>query len=239
MTHTRSQFLKAAVMFGLAVSSVAEAQGPVGQGPQGPRPPAGERGGPMGGGPMGGMMRGGPAGGQRDVAGPGNRGLRGPRGNPASLFLRMRRELQLTDEQVKKLEALQAAPAPKSNDSDLMRARADLMDATQGDGNLAKARVALDRMSALRNERVIAQLKLRQDARAVLTAEQKTKLDNMRSAMRRNGRAQLRSGLRAGRGGRGQGGPAMRGQPGGGPGQFGPGGMGPNRGPARGPGGGQ
>lgn len=111
------------------------------------------------------------------------------------MLLRMRSELQLTDDQVKKLEALQATPAPRTNEADLLRARADLLEATQGDGNLSKARAALDRMSALRNERMIAGLKQRQEARAVLTAEQKTRLDNWRG--QRQG--QLRGG-RAGRG---------------------------------------
>jgi len=56
------------------------------------------------------------------------------------MVLRLRSELQLTDEQVRKLEALQDAPATAANGADLLRARADLLEATQGDGNLAKAR---------------------------------------------------------------------------------------------------
>lgn len=195
MTHTRSQFLLAAAVFGLAMSSGAEAQSAGGQGPQGLRPPAGQRGGPDGQ-----MQRRGP-GAPGAMGERGNRAGRGARGNPAAMLLRLRSELSLTDDQVKRLEALRNTPAPKSNASELLRARADLMDAMQGDGNLPKARTALDRMSALRNERMIGGLKLRQDARAVLTAEQKTTLDNMRSAMRGTMRDDARQGLRDGRGG--------------------------------------
>jgi Spy/CpxP family protein refolding chaperone len=118
------------------------------------------------------------------------------RGNPATMMLRMRSELQLTEDQVKALEALQAAPAPRANEAEVLRARADLLEATQGDGNLSKARAALARLSGLRNERMIAGLKQRQEARAVLTAEQKTRLDNWRG--QRRGRE-----LRGGQGARG------------------------------------
>jgi hypothetical protein len=51
-------------------------------------------------------------------------------------------------------------------------------------------------MSALRNERVIGGLKLRQDARAVLNAEQRTTLDNMRKAMRGEARDKMRGTMR-------------------------------------------
>lgn len=154
----------------------------------------------------------------RDGDDAGSRGMRGQRGNPAATLLRLRSELQLTDDQVKKLETLQEMPVPSANEADLLRARADLLDATQGDGNLSKARAALDRMSALRNERMIGGLKQRQEARAVLTTAQKTRLDNLRSQLRGRGGARGQRGARMGRGGRGRG----RGQ--GMPGQFGPGG---------------
>ncbi|WP_396203377.1 Spy/CpxP family protein refolding chaperone [Gemmatimonas sp.] len=192
MTHSRSQFLMAATIVGLTLASAAEAQG---AGGQGPRPPVGQRGSA----PGGMMPRRGPGGpgGPPGVMGErGERPGRGARGNPAAMLLRLRTALSLTDDQVKKLEALQSVAAPKSNASDLLRARADLMDAMQGDGNLTKARAALDRMSALRNERVIGGLKLRQDARAVLNAEQRTTLDNMRKAMRGEARDKMRGTMR-------------------------------------------
>jgi len=215
MTHIRSRLLLATTVAGLVLSTAAQAQGV----PPRPREARRDQQGPAGMMRRAGTQPGGPMAGR----GPGADGARfggqrGPRGNPAAMLLRLRSELQLTDEQVKKLEALQDAPAPASNAADLMRTRADLLEATQGDANLAKARAALDRMSALRNERMIAGLKQRQEVRAVLTSAQKTRLDNLRRQLR--GRA----------GARGQRGPRMggkgigRGQGRGMAGQFGPGG---------------
>lgn len=185
MMHTRSRMLAAALAAGLVAATPLFAQGPVG-----PRPRDAGAGMPR---PM-----------EVDGRGPGprgdapfGRGMAGGRGNPAAMLLRLRSQLALTDDQVKRLEALQSAPVPRQNASDLLRARADLMDAMQGDGNLGKARAALDRMSALRNERMIAGLKQRQEARAILTADQRSRLDNMRQQA---GRRMKARGLRAGRG---------------------------------------
>lgn len=163
------------------------------------------------------------------------------------MLLRARTQLELTDDQVKRLEALAAAPAPKSNATDMMRAQADLLDATQGDGNLAGARAALDKLSRLRNDQVLARIKAQQDVRAVLTPAQKTKVDNMRQQLRNRVGAKRQRGMRPGgmrQGGMGQGrgqmGPGFR--PGGmrqGRGQMGPGmmpGMGPGMGPGMMPG---
>ncbi len=116
--------------------------------------------------------------------------------SPATAFLRMRQQLDLTDDQVKRLEALQAAPMPQRNESDLLRARADLMDATRGDGNLGAARAALEKMSRVRTEQMLAGLKSRQDARSVLTAAQKTKIDNLRGQMRGQMRGKARDRMR-------------------------------------------
>jgi hypothetical protein len=136
----------------------------------------------------------------------------------------MRQQLELTDDQVKRLEALASAAPTRASEADLMRARADLLDARKGDGNLAGVRAALDKMAKLRNDEVIARMKAGQDARAVLTAAQKAKVDNFRGA--------VRSRAMAGRGGRDRrGGTAMRGRGQG----FGPGGargFAPGRGPA-------
>jgi len=204
MTYIRSQMLLAATVVSIAFTMPLQAQGAAGA--PGPRPRGGQ--GPQ----MGGRRAGGPE------------GVPGARGNPASMLLRMRSQLELTDDQVTKLEALQNSAAPRESGADQLRARADLMDAMQGDGNLSKARAALDRMSALRNERMIAGLKQRQEVRGILTATQKTKLDNwkqqrrgqMRGQLR--GRAQDRGAMRGGRGPKGQG-RRMQGPPG----QFGPG----------------
>ena len=123
-------------------------------------------------------------------------------GDAASPLLRARRELDLTDEQVKKLEALASAAPPINNRSDMMRAQADMMDATKGDGNLVAARAALEKMSRLHNDAEIARLQSRQNMRAILTPTQKAKFDNMRGMMR-NGMGKRRlhnGGLRGGRG---------------------------------------
>ncbi len=122
---------------------------------------------------------------------PGQAGVAAPRGPDSSpggdgevgRLLRARRQLELTDDQVKKLEAIAATPRPETNRADMMRAQADMMDAMKGDGNLAGARSALDKMSRLRNDQAIAKLKVRQDMRGVLTATQKAKLDRMRGGI--------------------------------------------------------
>jgi Spy/CpxP family protein refolding chaperone len=189
MRRTRSHFLYAAALVGLAVTTSADAQRPG-------RPRDGAPG------PQAGAM-------SRDPVGPQGRrrGPDGPRGNAAAMLLRLRERLALTDDQVKRLEAQAAAGAPKANASDMLRARADLMDAMQGDGNLGGARTALDRMSRLRTDRMIAGLKQRQEARAVLTADQKRTLDNMRQGARERGGRGAR-GLRGRRGVEGQ--PGLR-----------------------------
>jgi LTXXQ motif family protein len=132
------------------------------------------------------------------------------------MLLRARTQLELTDEQVKRLEALAAAPAPKSNASDMMRAQADLLDATQGDGNLAGARAALDKLSRLRNDQLLARIKTQQEVRAVLTSAQRAKVDNVRRQLRSRAGAKRPRGMRQGgmrqggmRQGRGQMGPGM------------------------------
>jgi hypothetical protein len=93
----------------------------------------------------------------------------------------------------------------------MMRARADLLDATQGDGNLAGARAALDKLSRLRNDQMLARIKTQQDVRAVLTPVQKTKVDNLRRQLRNRAGAKRQRGMRQGglRQGRGQMGPGM------------------------------
>ena len=156
------------------------------------------------------------AGAAKVQSGPGARGG----GHPAAMLLRARRQLELTDDQVKRLEALASAPAPKSSASDRMRAQADLLDATQGDGNIAGARAALDKLSRVRNDQLLARIKTQQDVRAVLTPVQRAKIDNRRQQLRNRAGANRPGGMR--KDGKRQGG--MR--PGGmrqGRGQMGPG----------------
>ena len=145
--------------------------------------------------------------------GPAARAGRGGRaaGHPAAMLLRARQQLALTEDQVKRLEALASAPAPKSNASDRMRAQADLLDATQGDGNMAGARAALDKLSRVRNDQLLARIKTQQDVRAVLTPVQRAKIDNRRQQLRNRAGANRQGGMRQGgkRQGPGQMGPGM------------------------------
>jgi Spy/CpxP family protein refolding chaperone len=210
MRSSRSRVVFAALV-GLSVASLAGAQPPAA--PRRPLPP--NAGVPNAGIPNAGAPnRQGPrnrAGmnGRRGAGGPdafaGGRGgrNRGGRGNPAAMLLGLRQQLELTDDQVKRLESLQGAARPKSTASDQMRARADLMDAMQGDGNLSAARTALDKMSRIRNDQTLAQLKLRQETRAILTPAQRTKLENLRPQGTRS------RGFRQGGQGRGPMGPGM------------------------------
>lgn len=118
-----------------------------------------------------------------------NRGL----GGPASNLLRMREQLELTDDQVKKLESLQLSPRAQPNAAEMLRARADLMDATKGDVNLEKARAAFDRMARVKTDAQLAQLKSRQELRNVLTLGQRAKLDAFGRSMRDGRGAAMRS----------------------------------------------
>ena len=120
-------------------------------------------------------------------------------------LIRMREQLDLSDEQVKKLEALQSTARPQFNQADKLRAQADLLDATKGDVNLEKARAAYERMARLRTDVQVSQLKLRQDARNVLTPAQRTKADAMRASARDRRGAAMRQGAMR-RGGMKQGG---------------------------------
>jgi len=106
----------------------------------------------------------------------------------------MREQLELSDEQVKKLETLQSTARPQLNQADMLRAQADLMDATKGDVNVEKARGAYERMARLRTDVQVSQLKMQQDARNVLTPGQRTKADAMRVSMRDGRGADMRNG---------------------------------------------
>ncbi|MBI4540547.1 MAG: Spy/CpxP family protein refolding chaperone [Gemmatimonadetes bacterium] len=108
--------------------------------------------------------------------------MRAAIGNPAEAVLRLREPLALTEEQVKRLEALALSQREGLTPSgpDLLRARADLLEATSPDIDLNAARVALERMSRLRTEAALARLRARKEVRDVLTPEQRSKLDNLR-----------------------------------------------------------
>lgn len=168
-----------------------------------PRPTRAAQGAPMGPDSQPGARRAGP------------RGPRsGPGGSPVDNLLRMRTQLELTDEQVTKLEALRTAPRPTLNQADMLRAQADLMDATKGDVNTEKARAAFDKMARLRTDMQVAQLKSRQDVRNVLTPAQRSKMDAFTTNMRGRRGDAMRGGGNRGRGNQIRGGgrrPQMRG----------------------------
>jgi Spy/CpxP family protein refolding chaperone len=135
---------------------------------------------------------------------------------------RLKARLNLTDDQVKKIEALRTAQASKpSRRPDVLRAQADLMQAMQGSGDLAAARKAMDRMNAVRTDAMMARLEQRQALLGILTPEQRTRFAAMRGMGRDRGMRMGRGvgggrgmerGFGGGRGGRGMmGGPGSRG----------------------------
>lgn len=204
MHRMRFRSVLAITVFGMTLATVAEGQQAGAQGgAQPPRPQARqEQRRPQGAGGANAPRR-----------GPGGPGGAAGRGNPAALLLRMRGPLALSPEQVKRLEALAETPMPKIDRANQLRAQADLVEAMQGDGNLAAARTAMDKMAKLRTDRMIAGLKARQEARAVLTPSQKAKVDNLRKRLgARAGKGRMRQ--RQGgmmRGGMMRGGPGARG----------------------------
>jgi len=160
---------------------------------------------------------------QRQVQRPVQRPLSRPRvngegrGHPAAMLLQARTQLALTPDQVTRLEAMQNTPRPRVNRAELMRARASLLDARQGNGNLTEARAALEKLSRVRQEPLLAAMKMRQEVRAVLTPAQQRMVDNVQQQRRNQMRGARRRGM--GKGGIRQGG--MR------PGGMQPGGMRP------------
>ncbi len=159
-------------------------------------------------------QRGGARGGARAEArveaGAATRAAGGRAGHPAAALLRMKERLALSESQVEQLRKQQQAKLPQVSESDMLRARADLMDATRGDVNPEAARAALDRMSKLRVDVEVARLKARKDARAVLTADQLGKL----TAFERASSARRTPPNRARLGERARAGAAFRGLPG-------------------------
>jgi Spy/CpxP family protein refolding chaperone len=168
--------------------------------------------------------------------GPRARVAQGPRvgGSPAEALLRQRARLELTTEQVTRLEALaQSQRAARTvSPGTALRLRADLMDAMAGDGNVEAARAALDKLSASRNERLIAGMRAQQEVRAVLTPEQRARVEaarGMRNRVAMHGGARRGPGEARGvRGPQGRGGAVQPGRaPGGNRGSM------PDRRPAR------
>ncbi len=126
-------------------------------------------------------------GGMRGPGHPGGPGMMMGRrgGSPAAMLVHLKTQLSLSDDQVKRLDALAASQktALEPSAGAMLRAQADLADARKGEGDLALTRKALEKLAALRVDGQVAHLKAMQDARAVLTAEQKDKLPAMRGGM--------------------------------------------------------
>ena len=104
---------------------------------------------------------------------------------PAAHLLRMREPLKLTDEQVKRLESLNASQTQALTPSRgaALRVEADLADAMQGEGNLVAARAAMEKGAKLHIDQAILHMQAMKDARAVLNADQRAQTDAMRSMM--------------------------------------------------------
>lgn len=132
----------------------------------------------------------------RDRAQPGrgapDRARRARRGSvsTAAVLLRQTERLALTETQTQRLQALVQAQrsAARTSPASQLRLRADLMDAMAGDANPATVRSALDKISAAENDRIIASLRARQEALAVLTPEQQEKVKAARMQGARRGR---------------------------------------------------
>ncbi len=152
-----------------------------------------------------------PAGGPPGPQGPGAMRPRMPMpkmamgGGPAAHVLAMRQQFNLTDDQVKKLEAMKTAQqtALEPPRAAMLRAQADLMDATKGDGDLAAARKAMEKMAQVHIDHAMAMLKAHQDVRAILTTDQKAKFDAMRREHMRGMGGMMGHGRMGGMGGMG------------------------------------
>ncbi len=120
--------------------------------------------------------------------------------SPVAALLRQRERLGLTDAQVQQLTQLASAQRSESPrgatgvaPSERLRLRADLMDA-RASGNTAAMRASLDKASALRNAQRVAAMEAREKVRAVLTTEQRAKLDHGQRQARTGRAMQARNG---------------------------------------------
>ena len=92
---------------------------------------------------------------------------------PAGAILTFRRELELSETQIAKLQALAQAQATALSraTSAYLRAEADLIDASRGE-DLVVRRAALTKRATVAIEAEIARLKSEKDSRAILTPKQ-------------------------------------------------------------------
>jgi Spy/CpxP family protein refolding chaperone len=103
-----------------------------------------------------------------------------------SLLLCHRKELDLSDSQVRKLEAVAAGERQTvlKTVPDRLRAGADLVEALTSGIDLDRTRAALDRMAQLRTEATMAHIWAWKESMAILTSEQKTRITNALACMR-------------------------------------------------------
>ncbi len=99
-------------------------------------------------------------------------------GAPA-MMLQHRTQLDLTDAQVQRLETIAATERREMQRlaPELMRAHADYVEATAGDMDLDRAHQAMRRMTELHTDMMMARLRARQQARQLLSPEQRTRFD--------------------------------------------------------------
>lgn len=95
-----------------------------------------------------------------------------------ALLICHRKMLKLSDDQVRRLEAVMAGEqkAVAKTSGDRLRAAADLVDAINNNINLDQARAAMNRLGQLRTEAVIAHLWAWKESQKILTSEQKEKI---------------------------------------------------------------
>jgi Spy/CpxP family protein refolding chaperone len=100
-------------------------------------------------------------------------------GAGAARLLSQRAELELTAEQVQRLEALAAAAAEAKHagHAEMMQSQQALRQAAEGDA--AAVRGAVDGVAKAHADRLLQDLRRQQEARAVLTAAQRAKLDEL------------------------------------------------------------
>lgn len=140
-------------------------------------------------------------------------------GSPAAMILSQREKLGLTDDQVNRLETLKSSfAASEPQPAALAALRQELADASKGEANISAARAAMNKINEANTNAMVARLEARNQARAVLNADQQAQFDaqeNRRpvAGMMMGGMGFGGPGGPGGPGGRGGRGPARAGQP--------------------------
>lgn len=137
-------------------------------------------------------------------------------GSPAALILSQREKLGLTDDQVNRLETLKASfAATEPQPAALVALRQELAEASKGEANIAAARTAMNKINEANTNAMIARLEARNQARAVLNADQQAQFDAQEA--RRPAAGMMMGGMGfggpGGPGGRGGRGPGRGGEP--------------------------